>query len=231
MSLWAPLAFISWHYESNCGVFFSSACLSQYWYGIRWVALLKWVELYQTLLAGLAALAAGKFALTAAQHSTANAIKLENAKSRNAATIACSIVADEFRDAVNELSKVVGAGTILLKQPVSPFIQSQAYMASLHSINPMLGSIVSSQKRDIEQSIISRRPGEEYQIINEMKARSYVVWHLLLMVSQRLDESGKYDLSSPERLPSGHLHEILSRSGIRPGSLVGLYSLFEWPET
>lgn len=230
MSAWILLAFVSWHYESSCGVFFYSDCFSIYWDGLRWIALLKWVEPYQTLLAGLAALAAGKFALTAARHSTETAAKLENAKSKEAALIACSIVADEFRDATNELSKVVGAGMMLIKPPPSPFIQSQAYMASLHSINPMLGSIVSAQKRDIENSIISRGAEGRYHHIREMKAKSYVVWHLLLAISQRLDDSGKYDLNNPNRLPTGPLPDILSRSNIRPESLVGLYSLFDWPK-
>lgn len=57
--LWALLAFVSWHFESTCGVFFSSACLSEYWDGIRWIALLKWVFPYQTLIGGFAALLAG----------------------------------------------------------------------------------------------------------------------------------------------------------------------------
>lgn len=44
-------------------MFFSSGCLSQYWDGLRWVALLKWVSPYQTLLGGFAALLAGLIVL------------------------------------------------------------------------------------------------------------------------------------------------------------------------
>jgi hypothetical protein len=95
----------------------------------------------------------------------------------------------------------------------------------------MLGSIVSAQKRDIEHSILSGGNTGRYHHINEMKAKSYVVWHMLLMISERLDEAGKYDLNNPEKLPAGPLTGILHELGIPPARLIGLYSLLDWSKT
>jgi len=63
LALWALLAFVAWHYESSCGVFFAGPCLEKHWDGVRHLVLLKWVKEYQTLLAGVGAIAGGAFVL------------------------------------------------------------------------------------------------------------------------------------------------------------------------
>lgn len=75
--LWALLAFTSWHYESTCGVFFASGCLSEYWRGIRWVVLLKWVSPYQTLIGGGAALIAGLIVLKSTRETIESSRKMK----------------------------------------------------------------------------------------------------------------------------------------------------------
>ncbi|MFC7067425.1 hypothetical protein [Brucella rhizosphaerae] len=62
-STWALLAFVAWHYESTCGMFLSGACFSEFLEWVRWIILLKWVNPYQQLLAGLAAVAGGAFVI------------------------------------------------------------------------------------------------------------------------------------------------------------------------
>ncbi|MCK4205278.1 hypothetical protein J3U99_10915 [Brucella pituitosa] len=62
-STWVLLAFIAWQAESDCGVFFSRACFSESLSVARWIILLKWISPYQTLIAGLAAVAGGGFVL------------------------------------------------------------------------------------------------------------------------------------------------------------------------
>ncbi|MGX9992131.1 hypothetical protein ACS4RR_023710 [Rhizobium sp. Z1P35] len=104
VAIWVLTAFIAWHYESACGVFFSGVCVSQYWAGLRWILLLKWIAPYQTLLGGLAAVAAGTFVLLAAKLSSEQAQTAENARRKQSAIVACSIVADEFRDAQIQVS-------------------------------------------------------------------------------------------------------------------------------
>lgn len=228
--LWALLAFVSWHYESTCGVFFSSSCLSEYWDGLRWIILLKWVSTYQTLIAGMLAVAAGAFALIAARHSTATTLALEDAKSKRSAIIACSIVADEFRDAAGLASKnYLGFGLAPIDRS-SPFTQTPTFITGLHGIDPMLGSIVSAQRRDIEDALRSNSTTESYRLLKIARAKSYVVWHLLLTVAEDLDQSGKFDLSNGSKLSSGDLPNLLKRDNVDPKSLVGLYGLFSWPE-
>lgn len=227
VSSWALVAFVSWHYESSCGVFFYSDCFSFYWDGFRWIALLKWVEPYQTLLAGLAALAAGKFALTAAQHSSENAIRLENSKSRDAATIACSIVADDFRDAEIAMTTVWASVT---PKKFDAFVRSQAYLPTVHYIDPMLGSVVSAAIRDLSEYVAAGQylyagSDDKLQI-----ARCHAIYLLLVSISNRLDVAGKFALSSGEKVSSADLGKRLTALGVSPTRLIGLYSLFDWSQ-
>jgi hypothetical protein len=225
---WALLAFVSWHYESSCGVFLSSACLSNYWEGVRWIALLKWVSPYQTLIAGVFAVAGGAFALIAARHSTATSLALEDAKSKRAAVIACSIVADEFRDASARLVKHSSAMGLYAPQQPSPFAKTADYMAALHNIDPMLGSIVSGRKVEIDALLGSAPSRSTYNASREALAKSYIVWHMLLSVSRNLDSAGRYDLRE-NKLPIGPLPDLLRTVGVEPRALTGLYEYFNWP--
>ncbi len=226
--LWALLAFVSWHYESTCGVFFASGCLSEYWAGVRWISLLKWVSPYQTLIAGVSAVAGGAFALIAARHSTATALAVEDAKNKRSAIIACSIVADEFRDASARLVKHRPTMGVYTPQQPSPFVKTADYMASLHNIDPLLGSIVSGRKVEIDVLLGSAPSHSTYNASREALAKSYIVWHMLLSVSRNLDNAGRYELRE-NKLPIGPLPDLLRRVGVEPSALTGLYEYFNWP--
>lgn len=230
LCFWVLVAFVSWHYESSCGVFFSSGCLSEYWVGIRWVLLLKWISTYQTLIAGVLAVAAGAFALIAARHSTATTLALEDAKNKRSAIIACSIVADEFRDAAGLASKTYFGAGLTPKDRATPFVQTPTFITGLHGIDPMLGSIVSAQRRDINDALMSNSMDDSYRLLRIARAKSYVVWHLLLSVAEELDPSGRFDLSNHKKFSSGDLPKLLKSDNVNPKSLVGLYGLFHWPE-
>lgn len=225
--LWVLLAFVSWHYESSCGVFFYSDCFSQYWEGLRWIALLKWVSPYQTLVAGVFAVAGGAFALIAAKHATATTLSLENAKKRQASLVACSIIADEFRDAVLLLSQTRGHAMLVAKVS-SPFVQTPLYLATIHAIDPLLGSIVSARRREIEDAIQAMSALEAYRTITIAKVKCYFVWHMLDMISQRLDATGTYNMDGDKKLPPGILINILDETGVNPRNLSGLYKHFDW---
>ncbi|KAB2671127.1 hypothetical protein F9K77_14350 [Ochrobactrum sp. LMG 5442] len=69
---WVLLAFVSWHVESKCGVFFGKACFSEFLGWTRWVILLKWVDSYQQLLAGIAAIIGGAFVVLAGREQIKN---------------------------------------------------------------------------------------------------------------------------------------------------------------
>ena len=217
---WALLAFVSWHYESTCGVFFNAACLSQYWEGLRWLVLLKWVMPYQTLLGGIGAVAAGAFVLIAAKRTAEESARSENAKRKQGAIIACSIIADKFRDARMEVDRP----SYLSIHKKALFPQAPLNLPTLHSIDPMLGSVISALKRDIEDYLIIR----DARNIKIAGAKCWVGYFLLLAVLERLQEDGTYNLRQGKPLPANSLKEVLESDHVAPRALVGLYHLFDW---
>lgn len=223
VSLWALTAFIAWHVESTCGMFLSGACFSDYWEGIRWIVLLKWVYHYQTLLGGFAALAAGAFVLLAAKQTAKDAAQVENSKRKYNSVVACSLVADEFRDAQMQVSTV--AYTVVKASPI--FSQTSGFLPALHAIDPMLGSIVSAQKRDIEEYMRSNSENR-FERHKSVSAKCYVVWHLLTSISDKLEADGTYNLRNGEPIPAGILKGLVENQGTNPKSLTGLYYLFDW---
>ncbi len=222
VSSWALLAFVAWHYESTCGVFFSAACASEYWSAIRWIVLLKWVAPYQTLLGGLAALAAGTFVLLAARATAAEAERTDNANRRRTAVVACSIVSDEFRDAAQPITNFADSA---FRKPVV-FPQTPSYLHVLHDIDPFLGSVVSAQKRNVEEYILATTYSHEAR--TRAIASCHIINHLLHLVAERLDSRGNFNLGRGTPLPSGHLDWVLRRIPCDPKSMVGLYALFDW---
>lgn len=223
VSLWALTAFIAWHVESTCGMFLSGACFSDYWEGIRWIVLLKWVKEYQTLIGGFAALAAGAFVLLAAKQTSKDADRAENSKRKYTSEVACSLVADEFRDA----QQLVTTATYTVHNAGPIFPQSSSFLPALHAIDPMLGSIVSAQRRDIEEFMRSSSENRFGQY-KYASAKCYMIWHLLLFISTRLQEDGTYNLRNGEPIPAGILKRVVGNSGIDVKALTGLYSLFDW---
>lgn len=218
---WSLLAFVAWHYESTCGAFFSAECGARYWDGLRWIVLLKWVATYQTLLGGLAAVAAGTFVLLAAKATSAEAQRAENLRRKRAARVACSIITDEFRDAIRPLREY---SSFLPKS--SPFTQTPTYIPIIHEIDPSLGSIVSAQKRDIEETILST--SYDPKVRNTAIARCHMMYHLLIAVADTLNENGTYSFRERGRIPAGSLDRQLRDIQINPKSIVGLYALFDW---
>ncbi|PWK65857.1 hypothetical protein [Aminobacter sp. AP02] len=61
--VWALLAFTAAQSSSTCGAFFTGDCLRLGWQRLSHVVLLGWVEEFQTLIAGIAALGAGAFVI------------------------------------------------------------------------------------------------------------------------------------------------------------------------
>ncbi|YCI04056.1 hypothetical protein M1D34_07475 [Ensifer sp. D2-11] len=227
VSTWSLLAFVAWHYESTCGVFLSGACFGQYWDALRWLVLLKWVHPYQTLIGGAAAVAAGTFVLVAAKQTAEHAKDIENANRRQNAIVACSIIADEFRDAKIHMSDF-GLGYASYIRPKYSFVHSSTYMPSLHSIDPMLGSVVSAARRDIEEHFATNAMSPSFKANDVASAKCLAIWHLLISVSDRLSPDGTFDLRAGIKIPAGELSRLLETLKVRPKELTGLYYLFEW---
>lgn len=227
VSTWSLLAFVAWHYESTCGVFFSRACLGQYWDALRWLVLFKWVQPYQTLIGGAAALAAGTFVLVAAKQTAQEMRASENANKRQNAAVACSIIADEFRDARIHL-RGSGLGYASILRPRYSFVHSATYMPSLHAIDPMLGSVVSATRRDIEEHLVSGPTSNSFRANDVASAKCFAAWHLLISVSERLHADGTFALRGGTKIPAGELRRLLEGTKVSPRELTGLYHLFDW---
>ena len=225
-ALWLLLAFVAWHYESTCGVFFSGACFASYWDGLRWVVLAKWIHPYQTLIGGIAALAAGMFVLIAARQTSEDSRNAEHARQRRNGAVACSIVADEFRDAQIETRAAFRSFPFdVIPKPL--FLQASTYIPSLHFIDPMLGSIASAAKRDVED-YLSNGSSKSLTEARLASAKCYAVWRILLYISDNLSDEGRFDLRSGEKIPAGDLPSILAGLSVLPTQLIGLYALFDW---
>jgi hypothetical protein len=96
-SVWAFLAFFVWHFESRCGAPFSPSCIPYYWEGARWVVLFKWLNPYQTLIAGLAAVIGGWGAVYAARLTVDAARELGRQQQRDVLVANASYLSEMFR--------------------------------------------------------------------------------------------------------------------------------------
>lgn len=226
---WALVAFVSWHYESECGVFFSAECGSRYWDGIRWVALLKWVEPFQTLIGGAAALAAGVFVLLAARQTSNDARADGLAARRESSLVACSIISGELRDAWYLLGKY-GLAQLAPTQPnQTPFTQFSTYIPVLHAIDPFIGALTSSVKRDAETEVLSStlRPSHNQQEI--IAAKCIAMSRILEFVSNNLREDAtfRFEANGP-KVPGKGVRQLISKVGVNPRRLSGLDAFFDW---
>ena len=226
---WALLAFVSWHYESDCGVFFSPACGSEYWEGIRWMVLLKWVLPYQTLIGGIAALAAGAFVLLAARQTSSDARSDSLAARKQSSTVACSILSGELRDAWYLLGKQ-GLLQLLPTPPIqTPFTQFSTYIPLLHAVDPFIAALTSAVKRDADTEFMSAPKPFGYNEREIVAARCLAVSRILEFVSNNLQENATFRFGSDgPRVPGKGLHELLSKVGVSPRQLYGLDVFFDW---
>jgi hypothetical protein len=221
VSAWALLAFISWHYESTCGMFLSGECLLRYWDGIRWLALLKWIQPYQTLLGGLGALAGGTFVVIAARLSAKEVEKQNNARQRSAAVSACTIIGARFRDAGIEIeaptygSQPLDMGIVDLHAP------------QLASIHPMLASVILAASRDAKLALTwIQQPFSNVR--RTTAARCYAIQRILEHVSEKLEDDGTFDFSNESSIPPGMLSTYLRNLALTPRQISPLWGFFDW---
>lgn len=228
-AVWILTAFVAWHFESKCGVFFSPKCLPFYWDGLRWIVLLKWVYPYQTLLGAVGAVGAGAFVLVAAQRSSKDLREAEDANRKRVAVVACSMVGSEFLDV--QVNVLAATNSMHMSRSVqNTFVQTPGHMPAIHAIDSMLGSIVAAQKRDIEKFIADPSKLHSRDASREIVAKCLVIWHLLIWIGDNLDSDGTYGLRRSKPIPAGQLSSLMKNMRFEPRQLIGLYSLFDWSE-
>ncbi|WJH39966.1 hypothetical protein N7E02_25360 [Aliirhizobium terrae] len=227
--VWALLAFVAWHYESTCGVFFSGACFAEYWIGVRYLVLGKWIYHYQTLIGGVAALAAGAFVLIAAKQTSRDALQLSHIKRRQDAIVACSIISGEFRDAWAHLGKVLGSQMMVARTNYTPFTQFPSYIPTLHAVDPLLGSVASAVKRDAESLLLSGSNADHVANANLEAARCIAMSHIVEFASNNLNSVATFSFQSDgPKVPGIGVSKLMRAIGVSPDRLIGLYSFFDW---
>ncbi len=224
--MWALLAFVSWHYESTCGVFFASGCLSEYWVGIRWIALLKWVTPYQALLAGIAAVVGGYFVLLSQRLQIDEARRIGVASKDASFRAALATVRSECLHVADHL------GSDELHTSTKTLDFTRASFPIFADRDPRLLHITMSVTHRLEKALEEKTKGRESAF-----SQTKFLWYssigmafaeLLIQVSEKL--SAKEDASVSYASFDGHrLYSFLERRGQSPSVLFELGAYFRWP--
>ncbi|RLL71690.1 hypothetical protein D8666_19695 [Ochrobactrum soli] len=193
----------------------------------RKLVLLEWASKWQALIAGIGALLGGAFVIIAANRTADLARFTEQETRKRQATIACSLISDEFRDAAYQIAHYAP------DRARSYFPSTSTYLPALSQINPMLSSIVSSTKRDallhIEDSLAKSVSGGVSPSVRHMEAaKCYVIWRILSHISENLTDTGTYDLFKEGSIPANELLFMLKGLAVRPQSITGLSGFFDW---
>jgi hypothetical protein len=223
-ALWALLAFVAWHYESTCGMFLSGSCWATYWAGLRRVLLLKWVEDYQTLVAGLLAFAAGTFAYTATSLKIKHEQAAESRRRTEEQGNACAILAADFFMAFQTLVKSISdANTI--KQSTALRIIPHPQTFKVYEIDRHLGMALTA----IQEA------AHDYQNLDEDMQRITSVECLMLaqifrQAADEIYESGLFSLQLSSVTPSHHLLTIMKDLGVTVDDVDLLAPFLDWSE-
>lgn len=191
------------------------------------VVLLKWVTKYQALLAGLAALVGGAFVIIANKTTMNNQRIIDDNRTRSLAKVACSIVADEFRDVDEPFTLTYNYDS----KPIDMsnyFKQTDSYLHIIHNINPQLGSIISANKRDIIKYLSNIGIIKEYKNRNLQRARSAACYHILLHVLKNLNSDGSFDMDTMKPIPISSIISHVKQLPCPQTDLIGLYTFFDW---
>ncbi|MEJ5026349.1 hypothetical protein [Brucella anthropi] len=231
-AVWVLLAFIAWQTESDCGMFLSAECTTVYWNWVRNFVLLRWLYDFQTLLAGFAAIAGGAFVLFGAKLNSQESRNEINRSQRRASSIACSLIHDEFRDAVLNITNTKYDSFSYLDpatriQPEDVFKHLSAHLHQLHYVSPSLGSLVSAVYRDFNKLCTPDLRKVDHPKRSHTTVQCLLMIQLLLEVEKRLKPDGTFPVGE-ERVPAGHLVQQLKRRKLAPEQLIGYYSLFDW---
>ena len=229
---WVLLAFIAWQTESTCGMFLSAECTTVYWNWVRYFVLFRWLYDFQTLLAGFAAIAGGAFVLLGAKLNSQESKNEINQSQRRASSIACSLIHDEFRDAVLAIRNTKYDSFSYL-DPVTRtrsddiFKHLPTHIHQLHYVSPTLGSLVSAAYREFNVLCSPDLRRAEPNKKSHTTVQCLVMIQLLLEVERKLKPDGTFPVGE-ERLPAGHLIMQLKRRNLDPEQLIGYHDLFDW---
>lgn len=225
LALWALLAFVAWHYESSCGVFFAGPCLEKHWDGVRHLVLLKWVKEYQTLLAGVGAIAGGTFVLISTRETIAENRRVAEERERRRAISACTRVASEFREA--QMMAYDHANGVQSEVPGFP--ETPSLLGHIYDISPQLGAIVAAHRRLVTKNLSVGSVGFGYSP-RDAFASSSAIYYLLVHVADNLERDSTFNMDRTAFVDTTYFRRDLRMLGLdedRP-ALVGIRWYFKW---
>lgn len=226
VSAWVLLAFVSWHYETTCGVFFSFQCFSQYWDGVRWVALLKWVSLYQTLLAGLAAIVGGYFVLKSQTIQIDENRKISTEAKEEAFRAALSTIRAECIHVADHLSSDD------LHASNTKLVFTTALFPVLATSDARLLHITMSVTHRLEKALSEKAKGQASSF-----SQTKFLWYssigmayaeMLMQIVEKLN-AGEHAKISHASFDGSPMYKYLERRGQNPSILFELAPYFRWP--
>jgi len=202
---------------------YSHAMISdRIWRTLSHIVLLKWITKYQTLIAGISALAGASFVYLTAKYSASESKKLENTKRKAESVSACAIVAQDFHDAAYQI-------IYYAKDDKLPLFQNTtAYLFSIAKINTMLSSVVASIKLDTTLFIDRDSQNASIKRHHKIGLQCYMVWQILMHVSDNIAPDGTYDLRNEGNIPVGELNIRRRMLLAKPEDIIGLYGFFDW---
>lgn len=186
------------------------------------IVLLKWVSKYQTLIAGIAALIGASFVYLTAKFSADKLQAAESAKRRDESISACTIVAQDFKDAAYQIVYYNN------EKNLSYFTNTSLFLPTLSRIDTMLASVVASTKLDtilfVEKDSKNSSPATQHKAA----VQCYMIWQILVYLSDNLELDGTFEFKKVSNIPVYEL-KILTRGLLAsPNEVIGLYGFFDW---
>jgi hypothetical protein len=213
--------------ESKCGFFFSQACISESLSGARWIILLKWISPYQTLIAGLAAVAGGGFALWS------QAIQIRENRS-----IAARKRIDDFKSALAiTRAEIIHISDHLYKETLymenANLDHTRSNLQTIASFDPRLLHITMSVLNRLEKALQENAKGDASSFSSVKFAWFSSVGlcfaELLSQVQSRLEKGAPLQVEHGS-FDGTKVYEFLLNRLQGPDKLFELGPYFVWPD-
>ncbi|UGX87107.1 hypothetical protein [Phyllobacterium meliloti] len=182
----------------------------------------EWVEKYQTLLGGLAALGAGAFVLLAARHATNDARATASAIKRQNSVTAGTLVGAKFIDTAVAISSTPYKGR------TQDFSDIRAQAAQLSQIDPMLASVVLAAVREASSFDFGNLQDSQVTLRHGAAGQCYAMARILHHIVENLKIDGTYDFRNEVSIPPAELVSNLGHLAIEKEQIRPLDVFFDW---
>ncbi|HWJ89072.1 MAG TPA: hypothetical protein VNS12_13470 [Pelagibacterium sp.] len=237
VALWALLYVVFWYRRTGCFDLFDRACNDGLIHWLERLVSLGWVREYQTLLAGLFALGAGFFVVSAAKITAEAQNEEARRRAREEAVSACAVVAARFTQAAVALQRKT------VYEHDLDFTFTIGLIATLSKIDTQLATVAHAYIRDARDALIERKhdlaaldaslPNKRAIIetrSRDMAAQCYAMTTILYIIEENIDADGRFNFRDRNDLRPGVLRSNLNYLGVSPRALGALKGFFNWDD-